>query len=108
MQRQNIDLALERAKEVGEKGDEKVAPEGEEEEIEEEENEAGNIDEWRAQLREISDALESPNKKLPDDMVIRLLKKYLMNNVCQYIGYVLDGYPKNYIQVYNKLKIYIV
>lgn len=75
--------------------------EEEEEEIEEEEEEdKGLIEEWEEQYRDITATLtKSEDGQLPDDYVVRLMKTFLVNDVCQRRGYVLDGYPKNIQQV---------
>lgn len=73
-----------------------------EEEEEGEEEETTELDEWQEQLRDIETTInESPNGKLPDDYVIRLMKQHLLRNVCQNQGYILDGYPKTTQQVGN-------
>ncbi|KAJ8925523.1 hypothetical protein NQ315_009362 [Exocentrus adspersus] len=69
----------------------------EEEEIEEEEDEGkGLIEEWEDQVREITMLMaKSETGTLPDEYVSRLMKAFLVNDVCQRRGYVLDGYPTN-------------
>ena len=34
--------------------------------------------------------------KLPDEIVIKILRRKLMQNICRNRGYVLDGYPRSY------------
>ncbi|XP_049823608.1 adenylate kinase 7 isoform X2 [Aethina tumida] len=60
-----------------------------------------NVTVWKKQLRTIALQMEGPTRKLPDEMVNRLLRNYLMGNSCQHIGYILDGYPKTYQQALN-------
>lgn len=53
------------------------------------------MEEWQEQLHDIETVMsESPNGKLPDEYVVRLMKQHLLKNICQNQGYILDGYPK--------------
>ncbi|GJQ87854.1 hypothetical protein Trydic_g1126 [Trypoxylus dichotomus] len=62
---------------------------------EEVEDEEADLTELVEQIQDIETTMTSSvNNKLPDDYVIKLMKKYLMSNRCQNQGYVLDGYPK--------------
>ncbi|KAK9728749.1 hypothetical protein QE152_g17073 [Popillia japonica] len=68
-------------------GDEEAEYEAEEEEV--------DLEDLEEQIKEIQKSMaKSENGKLPDEDVIRLMKKYLTSNKCQNQGYVLDGYPK--------------
>ncbi|CAH0551263.1 unnamed protein product [Brassicogethes aeneus] len=103
--RNNIEDEQLRLEEARERAKEKeiLEKDDEDEEIDEEEMEeedvGGNIEEWEEQIREIRVVFkESPDQKIPDEMVIRLLRSYLLQNKCQYQGYVIDGYPKTYQQ----------
>ena len=40
-------------------------------------------------------------KKLPDEIVIKILRRKLMQNICRNRGYILDGYPKGYKNAFN-------
>lgn len=66
--------------------------EGEEEE-EMEEEETNEVEDWQEQLRDI-ESIISEQGELPDEYVVRLMKQYLLKNICQNQGYILDGYPK--------------
>lgn len=47
-------------------------------------------------LKQIRSTMEdNENGRLPDEMIIEMLKTKLGSNPCQNQGYVLDGYPKN-------------
>ncbi|KAH1015540.1 adenylate kinase 7 [Dendroctonus ponderosae] len=71
-------------------------------EEEEEENEGDpmidiqeEIERYEEQIRDINSLISSsPNQKLPDDYVVRLMRIFLMKSQCQSHGYVLDGFPK--------------
>ncbi|XP_050295556.1 adenylate kinase 7-like isoform X2 [Anthonomus grandis grandis] len=74
-----------------------------EEEVEEEEEEADedNLDvnediaQYEEQIRDIDGLMtNSPNNKLPDEYVVRLMRLFLAKDRCQSHGYVLDGFPK--------------
>ncbi len=43
----------------------------------------------------------SQMKKLPDEIVIKILRRKLMQNICRNRGYILDGYPKGYKNAFN-------
>ena len=43
----------------------------------------------------------SQMKKLPDEIVIKILRKKLMLNICRNRGYILDGYPRGYKNAFN-------
>jgi adenylate kinase len=70
-------------------------------------------DELRERLIEEMEAAEKKNKgkkkpvtdqidktqlqpRLPDDLIIKLLKRKLKENLCRNRGYILDGYPRNF------------
>ncbi|CAH1107322.1 unnamed protein product [Psylliodes chrysocephalus] len=54
------------------------------------------IEDCQDQINMITDTMEnSENKKLPDEMVCRLMKNFLSNPICQTRGFILDGYPKS-------------
>lgn len=36
------------------------------------------------------------NPRLPDNIIFRLIKRKLNENLCKNRGYILDGYPRNY------------
>lgn len=58
------------------------------------------MDEWLEQVRDIETTMaESENGKLPDALVIKMIKSFLASNICLNQGYVLDGYPKTIAQV---------
>lgn len=77
-------------------------------EEEEEENEGDpmmdiqeEIERYEEQIRDINSLISSsPNQKLPDDYVVRLMRIFLMKSQCQSHGYVLDGFPKTMQQVF--------
>lgn len=39
--------------------------------------------------------------KLPDEILVKILRKKLMQNVCRNRGYILDGYPRGYKNAFN-------
>ena len=39
--------------------------------------------------------------KLPEETVVKLIRRKLMQNLCRNRGYVLDGYPKGYKNAFN-------
>ncbi|XP_022909711.1 adenylate kinase 7-like [Onthophagus taurus] len=81
------------AKGGGEGGDEDAEDAGEEQE--EEEGEEVDLEAIQDQIREIETALNgTENGRLPDDMLIGLVKAQLKSNRCSNQGYVLDGFPK--------------
>lgn len=43
----------------------------------------------------------SQMKKLPDEIVIKILRRKLMLNICRNRGYILDGYPRGYKNAFN-------
>ena len=43
----------------------------------------------------------SQMSKLPDEIVIKILRKKLAMNICRNRGYILDGYPKGYKNAFN-------
>lgn len=74
----------------------------EDEETEEEVDDEEEIDmeELEEQIKDIEGTIAtSEDGKLPDEYVIRFMKKYLLSNRCQNQGYVLDGFPKTMQQV---------
>ncbi|KAF7279053.1 hypothetical protein GWI33_007688 [Rhynchophorus ferrugineus] len=95
--RNNIASAKESAKEKADKEREEPGENIDEEE-DEEEGDIGDdrdIQQCEEQIRDISSLItESPNNKLPDDYVVRLMRVFLSKDRCQSHGYVLDGYPK--------------
>lgn len=93
--RQNIITARELAPSKPQTDDEL----GEEEEVEDEEGENLNgdvdVEHYEEQIRDINALMSSsPNNKLPDDYVVRLMRTFLAKPWCQSHGYVLDGFPK--------------
>lgn len=74
---------------------------GEEEDLDEEED-VGEMETLQEQLRDITSLmLKSENGKLPDEYVVRLMRNFLIKDICQTKGYILDGYPKTLQQVYQ-------
>ncbi|XP_030760146.1 adenylate kinase 7-like [Sitophilus oryzae] len=97
--RHNIAMAKETAGQKLEKRKEDIQDEEVEEEEEEEEEgdiaDDRDIQQWEEQIRDINALLsQSPNNKLPDDYVVRLMRVFLSKDRCQSHGYVLDGFPK--------------
>ena len=43
----------------------------------------------------------SQMSKLPDEIVIKILRKKLAMNICRNRGYILDGYPRGYKNAFN-------
>ena len=43
----------------------------------------------------------SQMSKLPDEIVVKILRKKLAQNICRNRGYILDGYPKGYKNAFN-------
>jgi adenylate kinase len=41
-------------------------------------------------------ARENLNPRLPDELIRKILKKFLSSNICKNRGYILDGYPRFY------------
>ncbi|XP_072376656.1 adenylate kinase 7-like [Diabrotica undecimpunctata] len=68
-------------------------------EEEEEEEIRAIIEDLQEQIRYITSTMQrGVSRKLPDEVVVRLMKAFLANEVCQSRGYVLDGYPKTFEQ----------
>lgn len=53
--------------------------------------------------KKITDLPFDPSKinKIPDDILIKVIRRKLMMNVCLNRGYILDGYPRGYKNSYN-------
>ena len=43
----------------------------------------------------------SQMSKLPDEIVVKILRKKLAQNICRNRGYILDGYPRGYKNAFN-------
>ncbi|XP_028129182.1 adenylate kinase 7-like [Diabrotica virgifera virgifera] len=66
---------------------------------EEEEEIKAVIEDLQEQYRYITSTMQrGVSRKLPDEVVVRLMKTFLATEVCQTRGYVLDGYPKTFEQ----------
>ncbi|KAG5890481.1 hypothetical protein JTB14_013423 [Gonioctena quinquepunctata] len=67
----------------------------EEEELEEEDEVDADVEDWEEQIKDITMLMaKSENNRLPDEVVVRLMKTFLAREICQTRGYVLDGFPK--------------
>ncbi|XP_056632232.1 adenylate kinase 7-like [Diorhabda sublineata] len=57
------------------------------------------IEDLQEQIKYLTHTMQkSVNKRLPDEVVVRLMKAFLGKEICQTRGYVLDGYPKAFDQ----------
>ena len=43
----------------------------------------------------------SQKRKLPDEIIVKLLRRKLAKNVCKNRGYILDGYPRGYKNAFS-------